>query len=83
MTDQADPTTATPANGVIDNKTTMNQLFTAIKELVTETETLLPKILEGNKSAARNARNNFNAIKKSITPIRQAIQEIIKPSKAK
>jgi archaellum component FlaC len=66
-----------------DYKTTVNELFTSIKNLVTETEVLIPKIMEGNKSAARNARNNFNGIKKSITPIRQAIQEIIKPSKAK
>lgn len=57
--------------------------FTRLKELVAEIEVLIPKVIEKNKSAARNARNNLNSIKKLITPLRSSIQEIVKPSKAK
>lgn len=70
----------TPAPA-IDNKKESEESFAIIKALVTETELLMPKIADGNKSAARNARNNLNSIKKNITPLRQNILEIVKSFK--
>ncbi|CAK0748307.1 hypothetical protein CCP1ISM_20021 [Azospirillaceae bacterium] len=64
-----------------DVKQEVSEAFTRVKDLVTEIDGLLPKILEGNKSAARKARGSLNSLKKNITPLRKNIQEIIKPSK--
>lgn len=66
-----------------DHKKEVVDCLDRIKALVLEIDTLMPKILEGTKSSARTARNNLNSIKKIITPMRQNIQEIVKPSKPK
>lgn len=62
-------------------KQEVTESFTRVKDLVTEIEGLIPKVLEGNKSAARKARGSLNSLKKNITPLRKNIQEIVKPSK--
>jgi hypothetical protein len=40
-----------------------------------------PKGLEGNKQAARRARNALNDLKKICTPMRVEIQEAVKKSR--
>jgi hypothetical protein len=64
-----------------DIKKEISESFIRIKELVTEIDLLLPKALEGNKSAVRKTRVSLNSLKKNIVPLRKNIQEIIKPSK--
>lgn len=64
-----------------DIKKEVSESFIRIKELVTEIDLLLPKALEGNKSAVRKTRVSLNSLKKNIVPLRKNIQEIIKPSK--
>jgi len=49
-----------------------------LKALVEIVEVDTPKGLEGNKQAARRARNALNDIKKLCTPMRIEIQEAVK-----
>lgn len=49
-----------------------------LKELIETVEADTPKGIEGNKQAARRARNALNEIKKLCTPLRQDIQEAVK-----
>ena len=52
--------------------------FDALQELVDQIKVDGPKGLEGNKQAARRARNALNDIKKLCTPLRLQIQEAVK-----
>jgi hypothetical protein len=51
-----------------------------LKELVEAVEVEVPKAEGGNKQAARRARVALNEMKKLATPMRQAIQAVVKPS---
>ena len=52
--------------------------FDALQELIDKVKEDGPKGLEGNKQAARRARNALNDIKKLCTPLRLQIQEAVK-----
>ena len=52
--------------------------FDELQDLVDVVKEDGPKGLEGNKQAARRARNALNELKKACTPLRVEIQEAVK-----